>query len=60
MMDGKVTLKTENDMYFTGGKVIFDHGHGISTLFMHLKDIKVKVGQKSKTGSNCRNLRAKW
>ena len=49
MMDGEVTL-SENDMYFTGGTLIFDHGHGISTLFMHMKDINVKVGQKVKKG----------
>ena len=49
MMDGEVTL-AENDMYFTGGTIIFDHGHGISTLFMHMKDINVKVGQKIKQG----------
>tara|TARA_Y100000591_G_scaffold289335_1_gene274177 strand:+ start:1476 stop:2264 length:789 start_codon:yes stop_codon:yes gene_type:complete len=49
MMDGVVTL-AEKDMYFTGGTIIFDHGHGISTLFMHMKDIKVKVGQKIKQG----------
>ncbi len=49
MMDGEVTL-AEKDMYFTGGTLIFDHGHGISTLFMHLKDINVKVGQKIKQG----------
>ena len=49
MMDGKVTL-AENNMYFTGGTIIFDHGHGISTLFMHMKDIHVKVGQKIKRG----------
>ena len=49
MMDGEVTL-AENDMYFTGGTIIFDHGHGISTLFMHMKDINVKVGQKVKQG----------
>ncbi len=49
MMDGVVTL-AEKDMYFTGGTIIFDHGHGISTLFMHMKDIKVKVGQKVKQG----------
>ena len=36
MMDGVVTL-VENDMYFTGGTIIFDHGHGISTLYMHMK-----------------------
>ena len=49
MMDGEVTL-SENDMYFTGGTIIFDHGHGISTLYMHMKDIKVKVGQKVRKG----------
>ena len=49
MMDGKVTL-AENDMYFTGGTLIFDHGHGVSTLFMHLKDINVEVGQRVKQG----------
>ena len=49
MLDGEVTL-AENDMYFTGGTIIFDHGHGISTLFMHMKDINVKVGQRVKQG----------
>ncbi len=49
MMDGEVTL-AENDLYFTGGTIIFDHGHGISTLFMHMKDIYVKEGQKIKKG----------
>ncbi len=49
MMDGEVTL-AEDDMYFTGGTLIFDHGHGISTLFMHMKDINVKLGQKVKKG----------
>ncbi len=49
MMDGEVTL-AENDMYFTGGTIIFDHGHGISTLYMHMKDINVKVGEKIKQG----------
>ena len=49
MMDGEITL-AENDMYFTGGTIIFDHGHGISTLYMHMKDINVIVGQKVKQG----------
>ncbi len=49
MMDGEVTLVAK-DMYFTGGTIIFDHGHGISTLYMHMKDINVKVGQKVKQG----------
>ena len=49
MLDGVVTL-AEKDMYFTGGTIIFDHGHGISTLFMHMKDVNVIVGQKIKQG----------
>ena len=49
MLDGVVTL-VANDMYFTGGTIIFDHGHGISTLYMHMKDINVKKGQKVKKG----------
>ena len=50
MMDGIVTL-SEKDLYFTGGTIIFDHGHGISTLYMHLKDIHVKKGQSVKKGN---------
>ena len=49
MMEGVVTL-VENDMYFTGGTIIFDHGHGISTLYMHMKDINVSKGQLVKKG----------
>ena len=47
MLDGVVTL-SENNLYYTGGTVIFDHGHGVSTLYMHMKDIYVKKGQKIK------------
>ena len=49
MMDGEITL-AERDMYFTGGTIIFDHGHGVSTLYMHMKDVNVEVGQKVKQG----------
>ncbi len=49
MMDGVVTL-VENNMYFTGGTIIFDHGHGISTLYMHMGEIYVKKGQKVEKG----------
>jgi len=49
MADGIVTL-AENDLYFTGATLIFDHGHGISTLYMHLNEIFVEKGDIVKQG----------
>ena len=49
MLDGVVTL-SESDLYYTGGTIIFDHGHGVSTLYMHMKNLYVKKGQKIKQG----------
>jgi len=49
MLDGIVTL-AEPDLYYSGGTLIFDHGHGISTLYMHMQKIFVKKGQKIKQG----------
>lgn len=49
MLDGVVTL-SEKDLYYTGGTIIFDHGHGVSTLYMHLKDVYVQNGQDIKQG----------
>ena len=45
MISGTVTL-AEPDLYYTGGTLIFDHGHGISTLYMHMHEIFVEKGQK--------------
>ena len=49
MLDGVVTL-SEKDLYYTGGTIIFDHGHGVSTLYMHMKDVYVRNGQDIKQG----------
>ena len=49
MLDGMVTL-AEPDLFYTGGTLTFDHGHGISTLYMHMEKILVKKGQKVKQG----------
>lgn len=46
---GTVTL-VHNDMYFTGGTVILDHGHGISSVFIHLSRIDVVPGQRVAQG----------
>ena len=49
MLDGTVTL-AESDLYYSGGTLIFDHGHGVSTLYMHMQKIFVDEGQKVKQG----------
>ena len=49
MLDGTATM-VETDLFYTGGTLIFDHGHGISTLYMHMKDIYVRKGQEVKQG----------
>tara|TARA_B100001175_G_C19450940_1_gene611294 strand:- start:301 stop:1101 length:801 start_codon:yes stop_codon:yes gene_type:complete len=49
MADGIVTL-SENDLYYTGATIIFDHGHGISTLYMHMDKIFVENGDIVKQG----------
>ena len=40
---GVVTM-AEDDLYYTGGTIIMDHGHGISTIYSHLENILVSVG----------------
>ena len=49
MLGGTVVL-AESDLFYTGGTLIFDHGHGITTLYMHMKKIFPKTGQKVKQG----------
>ncbi len=49
MLSGVVTL-AEKDLYYTGATLIFDHGHGISTLYMHMNEIFVEMGQEVKKG----------
>jgi len=49
MNNGVVTL-AEKDLFYTGATLIFDHGHGISTLYMHMNKIFVSVGDHVKKG----------
>ena len=46
---GVVTM-AEDDLYYTGGTVIMDHGHGISTIYSHLENVLVSVGEKINQG----------
>ena len=46
---GVVTM-AEDDLYYTGGTIVMDHGHGISTIYSHLENILVSVGDKINQG----------
>ncbi len=47
--DGVVTL-AHDDMFFSGGTLIVDHGHGLSSTFIHLNAILVKEGIRVRQG----------
>lgn len=38
------------DLYLTGGTVLLDHGHGVSSNFLHLSRLDVKVGERIEQG----------
>lgn len=46
---GMVTLVHDN-MFYSGGTLMVDHGHGISSTFIHLSKVLVEVGQEIKPG----------
>lgn len=46
---GLVTF-AESDLYLTGGTVLVDHGHGVSSNFLHLSRVDVKVGDRVEQG----------
>ena len=46
---GVVTL-AHPDMFFSGGTLIVDHGHGLSSAFLHLSRILVEVGERVAQG----------
>jgi murein DD-endopeptidase MepM/ murein hydrolase activator NlpD len=44
MASGVVSL-AEPDLYFTGGTVMIDHGHGLHSIYAHMQNVLVEVGQ---------------
>lgn len=46
---GRVSF-ADGDLYLTGGTVVLDHGHGVSSNFLHLSRIDVAVGQRVEQG----------
>ncbi|GLX80354.1 periplasmic metalloprotease M23B family protein [Thalassotalea insulae] len=47
--DGIVSLFVP-DMFYSGGTMIIDHGHGVNSTFLHLSDAYVNVGDKVTQG----------
>ena len=40
-----LVIHAEDDLYYTGGTIILDHGHGVKSIYAHLSDVKVNVNQ---------------
>jgi murein DD-endopeptidase MepM/ murein hydrolase activator NlpD len=47
--DAVVTL-VDPDMYFSGGTLVMDHGHGLTSTFIHLSEILVEAGEPVRKG----------
>lgn len=41
-----IVRMAEKDLYFTGGTIILDHGHGVTSVYSHLSLININVGDK--------------
>ena len=49
-MNSGIATLVEKDLFYTGATLIFDHGHGISTLYMHMDKIFINKGDHVKKG----------
>ena len=47
---GGVVSLAEPDLYFTGGTVFIDHGHGLQSVMVHMSRLDVKVGERVEQG----------
>ena len=47
---GGVVSLAVPDMYYTGGTLMIDHGHGLSSAFLHLSKLHVRTGQEVQQG----------
>lgn len=47
---GGIVTFAKPDLYLTGGTLLLDHGYGLSSNFLHLSKLDVKVGQRVRQG----------
>ena len=45
-----IVRMAEKDLYYTGGTIMLDHGHGVTSVYSHLSKILVKVNENIKKG----------
>jgi len=55
---GVVTL-VHDDMFYSGGTLVIDHGHGLTSTFIHLNRVLVKTGQRVEQGDEIAEVGAK-
>lgn len=56
-VSGKVVF-ANNDLYYSGGTLILDHGYGVTTTYIHLHKLHVKEGQEVKLGDKIAEIGA--
>ena len=39
-----IVRMAEKDLYYTGGTIMLDHGHGVTSVYSHLSAVNVRVG----------------
>jgi murein DD-endopeptidase MepM/ murein hydrolase activator NlpD len=47
---GGIVVLAEKDLYYSGGTIVLDHGGGLTSSFLHLSRLEVKVGQSVEQG----------
>ncbi len=47
---GGIVALAEKNLYFTGGTVMLDHGHGLTSVYSHLSEVTVKKGETVRLG----------
>ena len=45
-----IVRMAEDNLYFTGGTIMLDHGHGVTSVYSHLSKLLVKKNQQIKKG----------
>lgn len=47
---GGVVSLADPDLFFTGGTIMIDHGHGLSSIFAHMQKVTIKEGDRLAQG----------